>query len=134
MKTSLNIIGESQRHRAIEMIAGLPMVPVHEVVIRERKSKRSLDQNALHWKRLDALRLHVADSTGQFYSAEDLHEFFKAKFLDVQMVEVGGDSVKVQRTTTKMNTREFSDFMESIDRYCIDRLGFYMPQPGMEDM
>lgn len=133
MKTLIFIIGEPQRQRAVDIIARLPLLPAHEVVIRERKSKRSLEANALHWKRLDVLRLHLADSTGQFYSAEEIHDYFKRKFLPVRVVEIGGESQVVERTTTKMSTKEFSEFMDLIDRYCATELGLYLPQPGMED-
>lgn len=125
---------EENRHRAIECIRNLPLEPASEIRIVAHKSKRSLDQNALHWKRLDVIRLHIADSSGQVFSAEELHEFFKEKFMPAKLVEVGGESVKVRRTTTKLNTKEFSEFMEHIDRYCIERMGLYLPQPGVEDV
>jgi hypothetical protein len=48
-------------------------------------------------------------------------------------VEIGGESVKVRRTTTKMSTKEFSEFMDAIDRYCIERLNLYLPVPGLTE-
>lgn len=133
MKISLVIINEQVKSRAIDAVRSLSFDDPHEVVIRPKKSRRSLDQNALHWKRLDVVRMHIADSTGQIFSAEELHEFFKAKFLDVRLVEVGGESIPCRRTTTKLNTKEMSEFMDAIDRYCIERLHLYLPQPGGHD-
>jgi hypothetical protein len=133
MKTKIIITGETQRSFAIQQLREVPLDTVHVVTIQEKKNKRSIDQNALHWKRLDIIRLHIANSTGQIFSAEDLHEFFKCKFMTVHLVEIGGESVKVKRTTTSMNTKEFSEFMDSIDRYCIDRLNLYLPIWGMID-
>ena len=129
----MKIILLTQQHkdRACAALQGLPLEPPMEVVIRPYKSRRSLDQNALHWKRLDIVRMHIADSTGQIFSAEEIHDFFKAKFLPVRLVEIGGEMVKVTRTTTKLTTKEMSEFMDAIDRYCIDRLHLYLPQPGM---
>jgi hypothetical protein len=132
LKHKIIIRDDTQRARAIEVIRATP--EDHEVVIRPHKSKRTLDQNALYWKWLDIIRLHIADSTGQFYSAEDLHEFFKSRFTQARTVEVGGDVATVRRTTTKLNTAEFSAYMEAVDRYCIDRMQLYLPQPGMEDV
>ena len=131
MKTTLRIINSEVKNRALLIIRALPLDVIHIVEIKEYKSNRSKDQNALHWKRLDIIRLHVADSTGQIYSAEDLHEFFKAKFLPVHMVDVGGLTEIVGRTTTNLNTKEFAAFMDSIDRYCIDLLNLYLPTPEM---
>lgn len=127
MKETIIIAREWHKNRAIDLIRSLSADSGHVVAIKEKKSKRSLDQNALHWKRLDIIRLHVADSTGQIFSAENLHEFFKCKFMSVHLVEIGGESVKVRRTTTGMNTKEFAEFMDAIDRYCIDRLNLYLP-------
>jgi hypothetical protein len=133
MKSKITITGESQRAFAIQQLRDVPLSPIHEVVIREKKTTRSLDQNALHWKRLDIIRLHIADSTGQIFSAEDLHEFFKSMFMDVSLVEIGGESVKVRRTTTGLSTKDFSAFMDNIDRYCIERLNLYLPISEMMD-
>lgn len=128
----LIIINEQVRRRGIEIFQTIPLLPVHEVVFKVHKTNRNNSQNALHWKRLDIIRLHIADSTGQIYSAEDLHEFFKSKFIPAHVVEVGGFSEKITRTTTKLNTKEFSEFMDQIDRYCIERLNLYLPT--MESM
>lgn len=131
MKKSIKVIGEIQRQHAIEMIKLLPLDVIHIIRIEEYKPTRNLEQNALHWKRLDIIRLHIADSTGQIFSAEDLHEFFKSKFLPAHIVEIGNESIKIVRTTTNKNTKEFSEFMDQIDRYCIERLNLFLPTREM---
>lgn len=129
---TIRLTGELQRSTAVEAIQSLPLDKgPWEVVIRKAKTKRSNDQNSLHWKRLDIIRLHVADSTGQFYSAEELHEYFKKKFLPVRFIDIDGEQVKVSRTSTKLTTSEFSEFMDHIDRYCIEHLNLYLPTPQM---
>ena len=131
MKHKIKIIGDIQRQHAIEMIKLLPLDVIHIIRIEEYKPTRNLEQNALHWKRLDIIRLHIADSTGQIFSAEDLHEFFKSKFLPAHIVEIGNESIKIVRTTTNKNTKEFSEFMDQIDRYCIERLNLFLPTREM---
>jgi hypothetical protein len=130
MKQKFILRDDQIKLRATRAIMGIPIDPMHEVIIRPHKSKRSLDQNSLHWKRLDIIRLHIMDSTGQALSAEDLHEFFKKKFLAARLVEINGESVKVTRTTTQLNTKEFKEFMDDIDHYCIEHLELYLPEPG----
>ena len=131
MKHKIKIVGDIQRQHAIEMIKLLPLDVIHIIRIEEYKPTRNLEQNALHWKRLDIIRLHIADSTGQIFSAEDLHEFFKSKFLPAHIVEIGNESIKIVRTTTNKNTKEFSEFMDQIDRYCIERLNLFLPTREM---
>jgi hypothetical protein len=133
MTHAITIISDATARRAADMVLAMARDGKFEVCIRQKKSRRSIDQNSLHWKRLDVLRLHIADSTGQIFSAEELHEFFKTKLLPVHLVEIGGESVKVRRTTTKMSTKEFSEFMDAIDRYCIERLNLYLPVPGLTE-
>lgn len=120
------------RERAVEAIRTAP--EGMEVIVQKHKSKRSLSQNALHWKRLDIIRMHIADSTGRVFSAEELHDFFKRKFLPVRLVEIDGDVEKVTQTTTDKDTKQMTEFMDAIDRYCIERLSLYLPVPGMEDV
>lgn len=134
MKHSIKVIGETQRQHAIQCIKLLPLDVVHVVEIKEYKKNRSLEQNSLHWDRLDVIRLHIADSTGQVYSQEELHDFFKSKFLPIKFIDVGGEIVEVRRSTKKLNTKEFSEFMDQIDRYCIERLNLFLPTPEMMGM
>lgn len=131
MKHSIKVIGETQRQHAIECIKLLPLEIIHIVKIEEYRKNRSLEQNSLHWDRLDVIRLHIADSTGQLYSQEELHDFFKSKFLPIKFIDVGGEIVEVSRSTKKLNTKEFSEFMDQIDRYCIERLNLFLPTPEM---
>jgi len=130
---TVKIIGEAQRQRAMEILRGLPLEPVCEVTFREAKSKRSLAQNSIYWKWVDCIRLHVMDSTGQAYSADQMHEWFKAKFLPTSTVEIAGEVQRCRLSTTVLNTAEMSEYMDKIDRFCVSNLGLYLPQPGMMD-
>ena len=134
MKHSIKVIGETQRQHAIECIKRLTLEPIHIIEIKEYRKNRSLEQNSLHWDRLDVIRLHIADSTGQVYSQEELHDFFKSKLLPIKFIDVGGEIVEVRRSTKKLNTKEFSEFMDHIDRYCIERLNLFLPTPEMMGM
>lgn len=97
------------------------------VTVKPQKSKRSLDQNALLWKWLDIIRLHLADSTGDFFTGEQLNEYFKEKFLPQSFVEIDGTKVICRQSTTKLSVREMHDYLEMIDRYCADRLHLILP-------
>lgn len=119
--------------RAVQILRSLSHEPPMEVVIRPHKSKRTLSQNALYWKWLDIIRLHIADSIGQIYSGEDLHEWFKAKFLPTRLIGINGEDMPITSSTTKLNTAEMSEYMECIDHFCVTQLHLFLPQPGMPD-
>jgi len=91
------------------------------------KSSRSLEQNKLLWKWLDIIRMHIADSGGALFTAEELHEFFKAKFLPSRVVEINGEAIRCRATTTKLNTKKMSVYLESIDRHAADSLHLILP-------
>lgn len=132
MKRKFILCNDSVRDRAINAVREAPEGMAVE--IKKHRANRTNPQNALHWKRLDIIRMHIADSTGQIFSPEEMHDFFKRKFLPVRLVEVAGETEKVTPTTTKLDTKKMAEFMDAIDRYCIDRLNLYLPLPGMEDI
>ncbi|MDH4319665.1 MAG: recombination protein NinB [Desulfobulbaceae bacterium] len=75
MKHTLAIKTPEIAARAQAIIASLPLDPIHEVVIRPHKGKRSLDQNALLWK----WNTYIGVELG--YDSEEMHEILKAMFL-----------------------------------------------------
>lgn len=132
MKGKFIIINSAVADRACAFIRSLPHDEPHSVVIAPHKSTRSLAQNNTLWLWLDTIRIHIADTTGSVFSAEELHEWFKTKFLPARIVEVNGEAVPVRRTTTKLNTKEMAEYLDAIDRYCADSMHLWLPQP--EDM
>ena len=70
MKQRFILAHDTARQRALSAVANAP--EGMEVIVKPHKSTRSLQQNSLYWKWLDLVRLHIADSTGNFFSAEEL--------------------------------------------------------------
>jgi len=75
MSQKIILISQEHKNRAIAIIEGLPLTPVSEIIIREHKKNRSIDQNSLLWQWLTI----IANELGT--SKEEQHEFFKDKFL-----------------------------------------------------
>lgn len=132
MKTQIICRSNHLKERAIAIIVGLPLDDTHEVIVRPYKSKRSLIQNNLMWKWIDLIRIHIADSTGKFYSGEEIHEWLKKRFLAIKVVEIAGEAHPCTATTTKLNTKEMSDYLDTINNFCASELGLFLPVPGME--
>lgn len=84
--------------------------------VTEKKSKRSIDQNSRYWKFLTDFGRHLG------YEAEELHELCRFKFLR-EYVDIGGERLERLKSTTKLTTAEFSEYMDAIDRWAVS-LGF----------
>ena len=114
------------RERAVQAVLS---APEHHIVIIAPPTRTS-SQNRLYWKWIDRVRLHIRDTTGQAYGADEVHEFFKGKFLPSRWVEIGGEERACKGSTAALNTKEMAEYMDRIDHFCIDSLNLYLPQPG----
>jgi len=121
------------KQQAKALIDSLPLEDPHEISVRPWKSKRSLQQNRyLFGVVYERIRLHVQESTGEIYSAEDIHEAMKQKFLPADIVEIGDERFTVARTTTRLTVREFAEYVDSIIGYAAEHLGLVVPAPDEE--
>ena len=76
-------------------------------------SQRTLSQNAFYWFYIGL----VAEDTGN--DSDDLHEYFKRKFLKMQIGRIKSRSGKVYEvekypSTTKLKKHEFSEYLDKI--------------------
>jgi hypothetical protein len=84
---------------------------------------RSLAQARLYFMWLKC----ISQDTGT--SVDDLHEFMKNKFLPWDTTTIFGEEVQRYRTTTQLNTKEFTDYLEQIRQFSLEQ-SIYLPQPG----
>ena len=84
--------------------------------ITEKKTKRSTDQNSRYWKLLTDFGRYLG------YEAEEMHELCRYKFLR-EYVEIDGMELAKLKSTTKLTTQEFTDYMDAIDRWAVG-MGF----------
>lgn len=117
---------ETMRQRVLDLIGSLDPSKTWQVTVEPYRKKRSLNQNALMWKWLNEVAGHVRDHTGM--DSDDIHEFFKQKFLPSRIIEIAGETVE-HRTTTKLTTAEMSEYMDAIYRFCTSELGLLLPLP-----
>ena len=93
-----------------------------EVTIRIHRANRSKQQNAYYW----VIMKLVGDYFG--YTDEEMHEYFKGEFLTPNESLVMGAEITIYPTTTKLNTKEFNEYLELIARFCAEQ-GFVVPPP-----
>ena len=98
-----------------------------QVDFRPYKSQRSVEQNSRYWKILTLIKEHVYETIGRTDTEEELHDFFREKFLPSSIKVIGGIDIKKLTSTTKLNTKDMTDYMEKIDRFCIEKLSYLIP-------
>lgn len=112
---------ETIRQNAISAINELPLDWSHEVVIRKAKSRRSQAQNRLLWVWMQ----YLEDEIGE--KKELIHLYFKHKFIKKDDIRVFGEDVPVEVTTTKLTVKEFTSYLENIELYVMENLGYSFP-------
>lgn len=95
-----------------------------EIVVRKQKSQRSIDQNSYYWGVVVEI---LRDRFG--YEAEEMHEALKFKFLRTHE----GEALETVKSTTKLNTAEFEDFLERIRRWAAQEYNCFIPLPNEVD-
>lgn len=79
------------------------------VILTGKKPRRTEQQNRFYWVYLDLI------SRESGHSPEELHEFFKRKFLIKQKTMVYGQPIEIIGSTTKMSVSEFCDYILKIE-------------------
>ena len=93
------------------------------VTCEERKRHRSNEQNAYYW---GVVLKTIADYAG--YRGEQeitgIHEELKRMFLP----KIG--KLNIVKSTSSLNTAEFTDYIENIRSWAAQELGVYIPDPN----
>lgn len=91
-----------------------------EVTVRKERSQRSLQQNSYYHAVVVKM---LSDFTG--YEQDEMHEILKQQFLK----KVNADGFEFVKSTTKLSTVEFEEYLESIKRWAA-MLGCVVPDPN----
>lgn len=103
-------------------LKGLPV----EIVVRKRRSKRSLDQNAWHWGIAVPM---IADALGyDKHEHEQVHYALVAKCFGTHSDPKSGLEIANVRSS-RLSTKEFSELMEWEIRFAAE-LGIVVPLPN----
>ena len=89
--------------------------------------KRSLSQNALMWMWLTEIAQQTKQKGYGDYDAEDIHEYFKAKFCVDKSLTIGKTTIKV-KSTKKLDKGEMTFYMNQIHQWAINA-GFRLSMP-----
>ena len=103
--------------RAAAYIAALPLDPPCEVIVREAKSIRSLEQNAKLWCLLGDIAKQVV-WYGEKLTAENWKDVLSAGLKQQKSVPgIEGGFVVLGARTSKMSIKEMSELMELAEHF-----------------
>ncbi len=132
-KQEFTLNNEPERQRLVEYARAVPLDKGLRVTIETVRSKRTLSQNSLMWKWINEAADALAKDTG--HTPDEIHQFFKQKFLPGNVVVINGRSANYY-TTTKLSIDEMSDYLTRIQAFVVGEMGIYLtipPQRGMTD-
>lgn len=137
------ILPKGRRDRALPLahtlLAGLDELVAWRVTIEPARSTRTDAQNAYLWGVANKM---ISDATG--YEAEEVHEYlcgqhfgWKDKRVPKTPRNPSGIESVPRRTTTRneqgkrnvLNTREFADYVDFVQRFAAKKLGLFIPDP-----
>jgi len=95
----------------------------YKLTIDGWKDSRSIQQNSLYWKWLTI----IGNDLG--YHPDELHHEFIRMFAPLYTIRgLDGKPRQIQLTTSKMNTKQMSDYMNRIDQFASEN-NIVLPQP-----
>jgi hypothetical protein len=97
------------------------------IEVKEYKAKRSNLQNRFYW----AILNFIQQETGN--DKDTLHEFFKHQFLSKKRYEVFGIEFDAEVSTTKLDKKEFTGYIEMIRIFAAQELEFNIPDMSDKD-
>lgn len=129
---TFRLVGIEQRDRLLALVGNLPLDAVKplEVVIREEKKKRTLDQNALYWSGPLADIAEQAWAYGRQYCDKAWHDEFRKLYLpddkrpgfdqthvkdgyEKWIIGVSGEPVLIG-STTELTVKGMSVYLEQV--------------------
>ena len=87
---------------------------------------RSADQNRYLFKMYREIKLYIWNELQDDFTVEELHEFFKSKFSPVSQLTIDGDSVTFYLSSSDMDSKQFTEYIENVKRYASLKWGLYI--------
>ena len=126
-KETIIIRGEAERKVALYTIGALDLEKVWKLTIERESKRRTLSQNALMFMWIDRVVKHVVEHTG--HDKDEIHDYFKDRFLPTRIVSFGDDVRQLTGSTKKLNTAEMTEYMNKIYAWATTELGLFLPVP-----
>ena len=120
--TLTKVNGAVTLSKPFDFICSLLRNGIYTLRITRKTTKRSLPQNSLMWMWYRC----IEDSTET--PANDIHEYYKSKFLCHFKTILGKECYTVG-STTSLNTAQFTEYLNKIQADAATELGIRLPLP-----
>ena len=100
-----------------------------EIIIR-LAGKRSSPQNRYYWGAMLPIVKDGLKELGIDMSKEQTHEMLKYRFLKREFITSDGDILQIIGSTTELSTKEFNEYIESIQIWSAEYLNVNIPDPN----
>ena len=100
-----------------------------EIIIR-LAGKRSSPQNRYYWGAMLPIVKEGLKGVGIEMSKEQTHEMLKYRFLKREFITSDGDILQIIGSTTELSTKEFNEYIESIQIWSAEYLNVNIPDPN----
>lgn len=85
---------------------------------------RTIKQNARYWAGvITGTQEHLEHQTGNHYSKEDIHNYFKTERYGKKVAEINGKVCERVARSSKMTVKQFAKFSEWAEAHAITVLG-----------
>ena len=91
------------------------------VIVEQETRKRTDPQNKYYWGVIIEL---LSQELG--YESEEVHNLLKSMFLKRRVILKGKEYISIG-STTKLNTAQFTDYIEKIKRFAASELNISIP-------
>ena len=117
MKETFILTSAQVRDKAAEMVRGLTLDPVHEVVVRPYRKDRTLAQNATLHLWMTVVSQWAGEHHGKFFPSSHWKEYFKQMFLGEETIRIGKRVITRTVPTSSLKVKQFAELLDSIDHY-----------------
>lgn len=104
----------------------------YDIVIKPHRKRRTDSQNSYLWGVVYPMVLQGFIDAGwdEITNVEQIHEICKARFLTTEAINKHtGEVINFPVSTAKMNTIQFSTYVEQITDFAMNNLNVVIPQP-----
>lgn len=97
---------------------------VWKMTLTRRRFNRSLNQNSYyHVAVVEPFKEWLIEEWGEIVTHDQAHEMLKQKILGVQYKQIAGEPVAITPSSAKLNTAEFSDYIERCAQWLAEFTG-----------
>jgi hypothetical protein len=119
------VSNKTDREELVRRINALDLKKKFIAEIKVWRKVRTVPQNRLYWMWLRCITKEGESG----YTEEELHEYFKKRYLNWREKEMFGDRLSITKSTTELTTKEFTEYLDKIQMQ-MGGEGISLPQPG----